>query len=63
METFKNIQDALGWIPIDGIVISIEAYILAPPQDKIRNAVIIGLSHGFLHYYTCKIQNEDGLLG
>ncbi len=62
METFRVIQNQLGMIPVDGVVLSILTYYLSPSEDKIRNTLIIGGSHGLLHMATCKIQMQDTLI-
>ncbi len=62
MDKFRQIQDKLGIIPLDGVVITILAYVLSPQEDKLRNSIIIGGAHGLLHFYTCKIQTEDNLI-
>ncbi len=59
---FRTVQDKLGIKPVDGTVITILAYILSPPETKLRNAIIIGGAHGLLHYETCIIQTQDGLI-
>ena len=59
---FRNIQDTLGIIPVDGVVVTILAYYLSPDETKWRNAIIIGGAHGALHYTTCKIQTQDGFI-
>ena len=38
---------------MDGIVVTGLVYVLSPPADKIRNAVIIGVAHGLLHPMAC----------
>ncbi len=62
METFRLIQNQLGMIPVDGVAVTILAYYLSPSEDKIKNAVIIGGTHGLLHFATCKIQTADNLI-
>ena len=62
METFRLIQNQLGMIPVDGIAVSILAYYLSPSEDKIRNTLIIGGSHGLLHMATCRVQMQDNLI-
>ena len=62
METFRLIQNQLGMIPVDGVAVTILAYYLSPSEDKIRNTLIIGGTHGLLHFATCKIQTADGLI-
>ncbi len=58
----RNIQDTLGVIPFDGVVITLLAYYLSPDDTKWRNAIIIGGSHGLLHGAVCKIQAEGGFM-
>ena len=62
MDTFRIIQNQLGSIPLDGVVITFLTYILSPEETKVRNFVIIGSSHWALHGMVCKIQNENGLI-
>ena len=62
MNSFRELQDKLGWVGIDGVAITLLTYMLSPREDKIRNSVIIGGVHGVLHYYTCKVQSEDRLI-
>lgn len=38
---------------MDGIVVTVLVYVLSPPPDKIRNAVIIAVAHGILHPMAC----------
>ena len=62
MDTLRLIQDKLGSIPFDGVVISLLTYYLSPQEDKIKNTVIIGGAHWALHNYVCKIQTADNLI-
>ncbi len=59
---FKSVQDKLGIIPVDGIAVGIATYMISPQTDKIKNTLIIGAIHGILHYETCRIQMQDGLI-
>ena len=38
---------------LDGWVIAALTYYLSPPEDKLRNTLIIGAAHGILHHYAC----------
>ncbi len=62
MEKLRETQDKLGSIPFDGVVINILTFILSPPEDKIKNSVIIGGAHYLLHNTICRIHTEDGLI-
>jgi hypothetical protein len=38
---------------IDGVVVTALAFVLSPPETRLRNAAIIGIAHGVLHGYAC----------
>lgn len=52
----KTKKMTLGYA--DGIAVMAATYAMSPPQDKIRNTVVIGIVHGALHGFACKKLNE-----
>ena len=48
-----DLQKDYPMIPLDGVAVSIATYILSPPKDKIRNTVIIGVTHYIIHEMIC----------
>ena len=57
--SINKINDALadatgGLVPLDGLVITSAVWFLSPPGDRLRNTLIVGGLHGFIHNAICK---------
>lgn len=51
------VQRQLGSIPLDGLVISALTFFLSPPNDRIRNTLIVGGAHYLIHESVVHAEN------
>ena len=51
-----NVGDEM--IPLDGIAVSLFAWITAPPGSAVRNTFIIGIIHWVLHSFMIRRMNR-----
>ena len=41
------------YIPLDGLAVTSATYMLSERENRLRNTLVIGILHGFLHEIIC----------
>lgn len=48
-----DLQKQMPMIPLDGVAVAGLVYFLSPPKDKLRNTILVGGVHYFIHEMVC----------
>jgi hypothetical protein len=50
----KQLQEQIPQVPLDGVAVALLVYTMSPPKDKLRNTLLVGGVHYFIHEMICK---------